>query len=111
MTLAALHTTLLLYRNQENAMLHVPILRMLSMPTANLKLRADSVATQIAISSAVANCEVVEEQSMLGGGSLPTQKFQLGACLSQLRTNPSIHSQPSSERINPPSWVESRRTG
>ena len=75
MTLAALHATLLLYRDPETVMTQVPILRMLSMPIANLKMRADKIADQIKHSNAVQDCEVVEEQSMLGGGSLPTQKI------------------------------------
>ena len=101
MTLAALHATLLLYRNQEHAMLHVPILRMLSMPIANLKLRADNVAAQITNSAVVADCEVVEEQSMLGGGSLPTQKIPTW-CVSISAKNESIDSLADKLRKNQP---------
>ena len=101
MTLAALHATLLLYRNQENAMLHVPILRMLSMPIANLKLRADKIAAQITNSAAVADCLVVEEQSMLGGGSLPTQKIPTW-CLSISAQNESVDSLADKLRKNQP---------
>ncbi len=75
MTLAALAATLRLYRNQETAEQEVPILRMLSMPIENLKLRADKLAQQISYLPEIGDCKVVQEQSMLGGGSLPTQKI------------------------------------
>jgi len=101
MTLAALHATLLLYRNQETAMMHVPILRMLSMPVANLKMRADKIAAQIAGSALVADCEVVEEQSMLGGGSLPTQKIPTW-CVSISANNESVDSLAEKLRKNQP---------
>ena len=76
MTLAALAETLRLYRDPEKAKLEVPILRMLSMPVENLKLRADKIATLIGASPAISHCEVIEDQSMLGGGSLPTQNIR-----------------------------------
>lgn len=75
MTLAALQATLLLYRDQDSVLTQVPILRMLSMPIENLKLRADKIATQIVATDHVEKCDVVEGQSMLGGGSVPTQKI------------------------------------
>ena len=101
MTLAALHATLLLYRNQENAMMHVPILRMLSMPIANLKLRAEKIAAQLSSLAVVADCEVVEEQSMLGGGSLPTQKIPTW-CVSISAKNQSIDALANKLRKNQP---------
>lgn len=76
MTLAALAATLRLYRDPEKAQQDVPILRMLSMPVDNLKLRATKLAQQISYLPFVGSCDVVEDQSMLGGGSLPTQKIQ-----------------------------------
>ena len=75
MTLAALAATLRLYRDEEKAKQEVPILRMLSMPTENLKLRATKLAQQISHLPSIGVCDVVEDQSMLGGGSLPTQKI------------------------------------
>jgi len=44
MTLAALAATLRLYRDEETAKQDIPILRMLSMPEENLKLRATKLA-------------------------------------------------------------------
>ncbi len=75
MTLAALAATLRLYRDQEKAEMEIPILRMLSMPVDNLKLRATKIAQQIGYLPFVSACDVVEDNSMLGGGSLPTQKI------------------------------------
>ena len=75
MTLAALAATLRLYRDPETAEQEVPILRMLSMPVENLKLRASKISQQISHLPFISSCEVVEDQSMLGGGSLPTQKI------------------------------------
>ena len=48
---------------------------MLSMPVENLKLRASKIAQQISYLPFIGSCDVVEDQSMLGGGSLPTQKI------------------------------------
>ena len=75
MTLAALHATLSLYRDEEKARQSVPLLRMLSMPTENLKMRAEKLATLLSPVAAVESCEAIEEQAMLGGGSLPAQKI------------------------------------
>jgi L-seryl-tRNA(Ser) seleniumtransferase len=75
MTLAALAATLRLYRDVEQAEQSVPILRMLSMPVENLKLRAEKIATQLASTSEIGEAVAVESHSMLGGGSLPTQQI------------------------------------
>ena len=75
MTLAALAATLQLYRDPETAEQEIPVLLMLSMPIENLKLRATKISQQIGHLPGIGSCEVIEEQSMLGGGSLPTQKI------------------------------------
>ena len=75
MTLAALHATLTLYRDEEKAKQGIPLLRMLSMPHANLKLRAEKLASLMSTSAAVSSSEAIEEEAMLGGGSLPAQKI------------------------------------
>lgn len=75
MTLAALAATLRLYRNQDTAEQEIPILTMLSMPIENLKLRSEKVVQQIQNEPWVETCHATESQSMLGGGSLPTQKI------------------------------------
>ena len=44
MTLAALEATLRLYLNEERALREVPVLRMLGMPLAELRRRAEALA-------------------------------------------------------------------
>ena len=89
MTLAALAATLRLYRDPLKAEQEIPILRMLSMPIENLKLRATKISQQISYVPELGACEVVEGQSMLGGGSLPTQKIPTW-CVAVSSTNDSI---------------------
>ena len=73
MTLAALQATLMLYRKPDQAEIHIPLLRMLSTPVDNLKLRGDRIAGQINHLVFIKNASSESAQSMLGGGSLPTQ--------------------------------------
>ncbi|MFL5328330.1 MAG: L-seryl-tRNA(Sec) selenium transferase [Gemmataceae bacterium] len=70
MTLAALDATLRLYLRPELALQRIPVLKLLSVPTAELKRRADAIVSQIAGRvSAVAR----EDVTFVGGGSLPDQ--------------------------------------
>jgi len=102
MTLAALSATLQLYRNVDEAEQTVPILQMLSTPIENLKLRADKIATQLGGSSKLKDIAVVEDQSMLGGGSLPTQRIATW-CVSINAAEGSISSLATAMRnANPP---------
>ena len=55
--------------------MEIPLLRMLSMPIENLQLRAEKIVAQIAHLGYVASAQAVPEQSMLGGGSVPTQQI------------------------------------
>ena len=45
------------------------------MPKENLKLRAEKIVAQLSHLGELEICEAVEADSMLGGGSLPTQKL------------------------------------
>lgn len=76
MTLAALQATLKLYRKPEQAELSVPLLRMLSMPIENLKLRAEKIVGQIQSLVFVKSATAEAANAMLGGGSLPTQHIE-----------------------------------
>ena len=76
MTLAALAATLRLYRNEETCEQEVPLLRMLSTPIENLTVRAEKVIGQIAHLPELEICELVDDEAMLGGGSLPTQRIE-----------------------------------
>lgn len=73
LTLAALQATLKLYRKPDQAEMHIPLLRMLSTSDENLKLRAEKIASQIQHLVFIKSARAEETQSMLGGGSLPTQ--------------------------------------
>lgn len=75
MTLAALNATLLCYRNQDLDGNQIPLLRMLSIPNENLKLRAVKMAEQIEHLSSFKSAIAEPCQSMLGGGSVPTQQI------------------------------------
>ena len=73
LTLAALQATLKLYQRPQEARIQIPLLRMLATPIENLKMRAEKFATQINHLGYVKNAVAEESQSMLGGGSIPTQ--------------------------------------
>lgn len=75
MTLAALNATLLCYRNQDLDNNQIPLLRMLSISSENLKLRADKIAEQVGQLSGFKSAIAEPCQSMLGGGSVPTQQL------------------------------------
>ena len=73
MTLAALAATLELYRNETQAKEHIPFLRLLTTSIENLENRARRLAPQLATAKAVEEAEAIENQSQLGGGSVPAQ--------------------------------------
>jgi len=79
LTLAALRATLELYRDVDRRAQTVPLLAMLDTPLDNLKHRAEHLAPQLAACSHVESAEVIEEQSCLGGGSVPTQQIRTWA--------------------------------
>ena len=103
-TLAALAATLRLYRDPIKAQQEIPILRMLSMPIENLKLRASKIAEQISHLPQIGTCDVVEDQAMLGGGSLPTQKIPTW-CIAISHANHSISSLANQLRQATPSVI------
>jgi L-seryl-tRNA(Ser) seleniumtransferase len=73
LTMAALHATLELYRDPDQALEAIPLLRLLQTDVANLRLRARRIADQMAGHPQVKSIEVVETQATMGGGSIPTQ--------------------------------------
>jgi L-seryl-tRNA(Ser) seleniumtransferase len=62
---------------------------MLSMPIDNLKLRAEKIRQLIENLPGIASCETIQDHSMLGGGSLPTQKIPT-YCVAIKTSNASI---------------------
>jgi L-seryl-tRNA(Ser) seleniumtransferase len=73
LTMAALHATLELYRDPDQALEAIPLLRLLQTDVANLRLRARRIAEQMAGHPQLKSIEVVETQATMGGGSIPTQ--------------------------------------
>jgi len=72
MTLAALETTLRLYRDEDQAIRLIPTLRMLTMDSNELASRADRLADNLrAIGGSRLEVNPVELSSKAGGGALP----------------------------------------
>lgn len=73
--LASLAATLRLYRSPETAEQGVPLLALLSTPMENLQNRAERLAPQIAACDVVESAEALEDETFLGGGSIPAQRI------------------------------------
>ena len=69
-TLAALEATLALYRDEEQARLRIPVLRMLTEDVAEIRRRGE--ALQRGVGGAA---ELIEGESDVGGGSFPGAKL------------------------------------
>jgi L-seryl-tRNA(Ser) seleniumtransferase len=67
-SIAALHATLLHYLRGE-ALTHIPVWRMISMPLAEIEARAHAWAKRIP------GARVIDGRSMVGGGSLPEESL------------------------------------
>lgn len=73
LTLAALDATLRLYRDEAQAEQKIPLLSMLSTSLENLQHRAERICPQLDALESLASAEIIESESMLGGGSVPGQ--------------------------------------
>jgi len=73
LTMAALQATLELYRDEEQALEAIPLLRMLQTDVVNLKLRARRIIEQLTGHPQLKSVEIVDTQATMGGGSIPTQ--------------------------------------
>ncbi len=72
LTLAALESTLRLYRDEERALAAIPTLRMLTEKEAAIETRARELAERLAaLGDARLSCELVRRPSKAGGGALP----------------------------------------
>ena len=76
MTLAALEATLRIYFNENLALREIPVLHMLGVPIAELKIRADALGERLRTFPTLASVEIVEDVAYVGGGSLPDQKMK-----------------------------------
>ncbi|MBN2539158.1 MAG: L-seryl-tRNA(Sec) selenium transferase [Deltaproteobacteria bacterium] len=76
LTLAALEATMMHYLDLDRAVCDVRVLRSLTEPVAAVKKRADALLSQLEeVSLKEMTFSVVEDHSMAGGGSLPTQEI------------------------------------
>ncbi len=75
MSLAALESTLRLYRDERQALEHIPTLRMISVSAAELEMQARDLAGTIKSVDVggLLKIEVRQGSSQVGGGSLPAQ--------------------------------------
>lgn len=73
MTLAALEATFRLYLDVERAVSAVPVLRLLSIPLAELQRRAGDLAERLRSVSGLKEVEAQQDSAFVGGGSLPDQ--------------------------------------
>ncbi len=76
MTLAALEATLRIYLNEERALQEVPGLRMLGIPLAELRQRAEGLAVRLRQIGGLGKVKVSEDVAFVGGGSLPDQSMK-----------------------------------
>jgi L-seryl-tRNA(Ser) seleniumtransferase len=90
-TLAALAATLRLYQDPNQAEQTIPLLMLLSAPAENLKNRAERIAPQLADAAAIAAADVIESNTYLGGGSMPTQHIPTW-CVALRPSNESVDS-------------------
>lgn len=70
MTLAALESTLRLYRDPARALREIPTLRMLTMPQPELRGRCEAFAVRLRALPGI-TVEVRSDVAFVGGGSLP----------------------------------------
>jgi L-seryl-tRNA(Ser) seleniumtransferase len=75
LTLAALEATLMLYRDPERALAEVPALRMIATPLAEIDARAQGLRGVAARFPDAWSAEVVDDASMVGGGSYAIERI------------------------------------
>jgi L-seryl-tRNA(Ser) seleniumtransferase len=73
LTLAALETTLALYREPARAMREIPVLAMLGAPVESLRHRARALYDTVG--GASAGAQIVDSDGSVGGGAFPTTRI------------------------------------
>lgn len=74
-TAAALELVLQEYLSEEQAVQHIPVLRMITEPLDEVARRARSLARNIRSTDIPAKVDVVSCESQIGGGSLPMERI------------------------------------
>jgi L-seryl-tRNA(Ser) seleniumtransferase len=75
LTLAALESTLIAYLSEGGAIQEIPTLRMLTIPSEDLRKWAKRLERLLKGATNRASIEMIKENSQVGGGSLPLQNL------------------------------------
>jgi len=119
MTLAALETTLRLYRDEDRAIRQIPTLRMLTMDLNELANRADRLADELsAIGDSRLEISRLERSSKAGGGAMPLLELPSkclgikvqGMSANKLEKNMRLNSPPIIGRIEDDRFIMDPRT-
>lgn len=76
MTLAALEGTLNYYLDEEQAVKNIPTLNMILSPKEEQKKKAQRLKRRLAASTSGFSFKMAEDFSMVGGGSMPTERIE-----------------------------------
>lgn len=69
--IAVLSATFREYMDEARAVKNIPVLHMIARPLEELKIQAEKLAAELSEYTAMAEIQVEESESMVGGGSLP----------------------------------------
>ena len=69
--IAALSATFREYMDEERAVKNIPVLHMIARPLEELKAQAETLADSLKDLEKLADIQIEESESMVGGGSLP----------------------------------------
>ena len=75
LTLAALEATLALYREPARARHEIPVLAMLTIDAASLRVRATTLLAQLGSAATAHDVRIVESEASVGGGAFPTARI------------------------------------
>lgn len=75
-TIAALEATLRVYLNEEDALNKIPTLKMLTQNKEKIRLKAENLISKINVSNEIANIKIKEDESQVGGGSMPLERIK-----------------------------------
>ncbi|KPU44146.1 L-seryl-tRNA(Sec) selenium transferase [Oxobacter pfennigii] len=92
MTIAALEATLRIYIEEDKAIENIPTLRMITEDKEKVKLKAQRLSRMIkSILSDRAKISIIEENSQIGGGSMPLQLLPTYAlAINSLNISPEV---------------------
>ncbi|MGD8972127.1 MAG: L-seryl-tRNA(Sec) selenium transferase [Desulfobacterales bacterium] len=119
MTLAALESTLRLYRDEEKAVRMIPTLRMLTLKKTEIEKKASDLCERLQkINSSKLQIDIIEDFSKAGGGALPLLKLPTnclkirinGMSANRLELNMRQNSPPIIGRIEHDSFIIDPRT-